>query len=145
MASGEEDGGMWATGCGGHGGDTWPLWPRSWWDWYETLTTYWFVLWRPEERERERWPVARRPHLLLRSCRPAPAHLVCNLPILVREREGGIIRNYHQQPHFRAVTSTSAWPRPLWLEAGRIHLRNIDNNTRLVEGGEDASCVTRTG
>lgn len=27
--------------------------------------------------------------------------------------EGGIIRNYHQQPHFRAVTSTSARPASL--------------------------------
>ena len=103
-----------ASGCGGHGGDTWPqwpLWPRSWWDWYETLTTYWFVLWRPEERD-DQWPgEARRPHLL-RSCRPAPADVVCNLPILVSEG-GGIIRNYHQQPHFRAVTSTSARPASL--------------------------------
>ena len=106
--SGEEDGGMWPTGCGGHGGDTWPLWPHSWWDWYETLTTYWFVLWRPEERD-DQWPG---PSVQAASPPPqlaAPPRLI--LSVICQywsERGGGIIRNYHQQPHFRAVTSTSA-------------------------------------
>ena len=50
------------------------------------------------------------------AARSAQAHPVCNLPILVSAGgggEAGIIRNYHQQPHFRAVTSTSAGPASL--------------------------------
>ena len=47
------------------------------------------------------------------SRRLLPAHLVCNLPILVSKEAGWgggeaeIIRNYHQQPLFTRGTSTS--------------------------------------
>ena len=104
-----------ASGCGGHGGDTWPQWPRSWWDWYETLTTYWFVLWRPEERD-DQWPgEARRPHLL-RSCRPAPAHLVCNLPILVSEGGG----DYQKLSSTASLQSSNLNFRPAGLSDWRL-------------------------
>lgn len=72
--------------------------------------------------------------------RPAPAHLVCNLPILVREGGG----DYQKLSSTASLQSSNLNFRlaaaSLCLEAGRVHLRNIDNNTRLVRGGECFLC-----
>ena len=64
------------------------------------------------------------------AARPAPAHLVCNLPILVSEGEGG---DYQKLSSTASLQSSNLNFRLAGLRGSRlarVHLRNIDNNTR---------------